>query len=124
MTASQAIQAYFEEFLPTFENNSVPEGQDFPYATYSIPYSNFDEPVAGALNLWYKESLPSRSWKNISDKADEINEAIGQGGVILPYDDGYIWIKRGQPFAQRMSDEEPEVLRIYIVLELEYFTAV
>lgn len=123
MTAAQTIQTFFERFLPTFENNSVPEGQEFPYATYSIPYSNFDEPVTGALYLWYREPLPSRSWKDISDKTDEINGAIGVGGVILPYTDGSIWIKRGRPFAQRMSDEDPNVLRMYINLEIEYFTA-
>lgn len=123
MTASQAIQNYLERFLPSFENNSVPEGQEFPYATYSIPYSNFDETVIGSLYLWYREELPSRSWKDISDKTDEINESIGLGGVIIPYTDGSIWIKRGRPFSQRMSDEDPNVLRMYINLEIEYFTA-
>ena len=54
---------------------------------------------------------------------DSIYNAIGLGGKIIPFDGGYIWVKRGQPFSQRMADENDSTRRIYIVLEVEYLTA-
>ena len=42
---------------------------------------------------------------------------------LIPCDEGYLWIKRGNPFAQRMSDENDGIRRIYINIELEYFTS-
>ena len=63
------------------------------------------------------------SWEAISKKADEIYDYIGLGGRLLTYNDGKIWVRRGMPFAQRMSDEDDTVRRIYLNLEAEYFTA-
>ena len=53
----------------------------------------------------------------------EIGAAIGLGGKIIPFDGGKLWIKRGTPFAQRMSDENEQIRRIYLNVEVEYFTS-
>ena len=70
-------------------------------------------------SLWYRSS----SWVNANAKADEISEAIGYGGNVILCDGGNIWIKRGQPFAQRMGDaSDKKIKRIIINIEAEYFS--
>ena len=119
MTAIQTLDAFWSSFgIPAYDENTVPDSAPLPRLTYNVVYSNFDEPVAANASIWYY----SYSWKEITEKADEINTAIGLGGRIINCDGGKIWIKRGIPFAQRMSDENDAIRRIYINIELEYFT--
>ena len=71
-----------------------------------------------SASIWSR----STSWGTAIAKMQQIAEAIGIGGKLLRTDDGYLWIKRGVPFAQRMSDEDPAVRRIYMNIEVEFFT--
>jgi len=120
MNAIQTLHSFLSGFsLPAYDRATVPDDAPLPRLTYTVVYSNFDEPVAISADLWYY----STSWTEITEKAAEINAAIGQGGECLPCDGGYLWIKRGNPFAQRMSDENDGIRRIYINIELEYFTS-
>lgn len=119
MTSIQTLNSFWNSFsIPAYDENTVPDGAAMPRITYNVVFSNFDEPVASYASLWYY----TQSWKDITEKADEINAYIGLGGKCIPCDGGYLWIKRGVPFAQRMSDENDAVRRIYINIELEYFT--
>ena len=115
MDKSQAINQFWNRFLPAFDQNTVPEGTQFPYITYDVSISPMEEVLLTA-SLWYRE----RTWKNISLKADEISKAIGIGGVLMKTDNGYIWFKRGAPFSQRMSDEDDSIRRIVINIFAEY----
>ena len=81
--------------------------------------SNFDEPVVMSASLWYN----STSWAAISQKAQEISESIGNGGTVIHYTEGAMWVTRGTPFAQRMSDEDTTIKRTYINVVGEYLTA-
>ena len=120
MNNIQTLNAFWNGFgLPAYDENTVPDDATMPRITYSVVFGNFDEPVAATASLWYY----SRSWADITEKAAEINSYIGLGGECLPCDGGYLWIKRGNPFAQRMSDENDGIRRIYINIELEYFTS-
>jgi hypothetical protein len=90
-----------------------------PYLTYNVSMAYFDEPVMMSASLWYR----GLSWVDITQKAMEIAAYIGLGGRIIPFDGGKLWIKRGTPFAQRMSDENEQIRRIYLNVEVEYFTS-
>ena len=123
MTKAAAIYDFWAGFgLPAFEENSVPTGKDapaFPYITYQLITDSFGGGVAMTASLWYRDS----SWGRANAKADEISEAIGYGGDVILYDAGSIWIKRGQPFAQRMGDaSDKKIKRIIINIEAEYFS--
>ena len=123
MTKAAAIYEFWAGFgLPAFEENSVPSGKDspeFPYITYQLITDSFGADVAMTASLWYRDS----SWVRANAKADEISEAIGYGGDVILYDAGSIWIKRGQPFAQRMGDASDQMIkRIIINIEAEYFS--
>lgn len=117
MDKMQTLHSFWSGFgLKAYDENTVPDGAVLPYLTYSAASANFDEPVMVSSSLWYR----SMSWLDISQKADEINDAIGVGGVTIPFDGGMLWIKRGTPFAQRMSDEDDTIRRIYLNVEAEF----
>ena len=116
----QTIQAFFEGFIvPAYDENIVPEDASFPRITYAYAEGDFENPVAMAVSLWDR----SYAWTRISALLGSVRNAIPQGGILLDYDGGKIWLKRGTPFAQRMSDEDDAIRRIYINLEAEFLTA-
>lgn len=122
MNAQAALNSFWQGFeWDAFEENAVPD-QAFSsrseYITYSSGQNYFDEPMMLTASLWQR----STSWSGTVSKMQEIAEEIGLGGKFLKTDDGYLWIKRGTPFAQRMSDEDPAVRRIYMNVEVEFFT--
>lgn len=124
MDSLQTLHSFWSSHgLKAYDENTVPDNamsaNGGKYLTYSAATAYFDEPVMLSASLWYK----STSWAEITQKADQIGKAIGLGGKLISCDDGYLWIKRGVPFAQRMSDEDDTIRRIYINVEVEYFTA-
>ena len=120
MTKEQAYHAFLASFgWATYDENTVPENAALPRLTYSFASDEFGYPVALSISVWDR----STSWTTVTNKADEIYNAIGLGGKIIPFDVGYIWIKRGRPFSQRMADENDTIRRIYLNIEAEYFTS-
>ena len=122
MNAQAALNSFWNGFgLEAFEENTVPENAFATrtgYITYSAAQAFFDEPTMLSGSIWSR----STSWGSAVAKMQQIAEAIGIGGKLIKTDDGYLWIKRGVPFAQRMSDEDPAVRRIYMNVEVEFFT--
>lgn len=119
MTKEKAYHAFLASFgWPVYDENTVPDDAVLPRITYNLSDAEFGAPVAMSVNLWNR----STSWASVTGKADEIYRIISLGGKLIPYDRGYIWVKRGQPFSQRMADENDSIRRIYINLEVEYLT--
>ena len=121
MNKAQAIHSFWSSFgLPAYDQNTVPDETQMPYITYDVSTSALDGFLTLTGSLWYK----SPSWEAISIKAEEIARAVGESGFkLLRIDGGYLMITQGSPFAQRMSDENDMVRRIYIVLNAEFLTA-
>ena len=120
MTKAAAIYQFWSGFgLTAYEENTVPTDAAFPYLTYQLVTDSFDREVAATASIWYR----SESWKDINAKAEEISSFIGQGGKIIKIDGGWLWIKRGQPFAQNMGDESDNMIRRkYLNLIFEFMT--
>ena len=123
MDKFQAIDSFWSGFgLPAYDENTVPTGEnkpEFPYITYEAAAGSFGDFVAMSASVWYYGS----SWEPVTAKLAEIEAALGRGGMMVPVDDGALWIKRGSPFAQRMSDPNDHVRRIFINIEAEFITA-
>lgn len=120
MTKEQAYHAFLASFgWPVYDENTVPDDATLPRITYSFSDAEFGNPVAMSISVWDR----STSWASVTTTKDRIYNAIGLGGKIIPFSGGYIWVKRGQPFSQRMADENDSIRRIYIVLEVEYLIA-
>lgn len=124
MTKFQALYRFFSSFgIPAYEENSFYAGNvtpEFPYITYNISTSAFqDGEITLNPSLWYR----STSWKEPEGKASEISAAISIGGVQITCEDGYIWLKRGNPFYISMGDESDKFIkRIYFNIIAEFLT--
>lgn len=120
MNKDQALHSFWAGFgLTTYDENTVPENAPMPRLTYNVATASFNENVAMTASLWYR----TRSWEEIGNKAAQIAREIGRGGKVIPFDDGAIWIRRGTPFSQRISDEDDMIRRILINVDAEYVSA-
>ena len=124
MTKAQAIQNFWSGFeLTAWDSTTVPTGDnapDFPFITYNVAEDRLGSDIALTASLWYRSS----SWREIEEKASEIAQYIGSGGRTIPLDDGYLWLRIGYPYAQRMSDDSDDMIRrIYLILNAEFLTA-
>ena len=120
MTKDKALHAWFSQFLPAYPTSNVPEDAVFPWLTYELITGSWDSgEIALTVNLWYyteSEAIPNA-------KAQELSDAIGYGGVTIPCDGGFIWIKRGSPWCQNVRDDtDPNIKRRYINVTAEYMT--
>ena len=107
--------------MKAYDENTVAENATFPRITYQVATSDFDNDVMLSASLWYN----TRSWEDISKKADEIAAAIGYGGKIIKIDNGYLWLTKGSPFAQRMSEPSDKMVRrIIININAEFLTEI
>ena len=123
MNSQQAYDNWWNSFQwQAFEENTVPDNalsQYGHYLTYTAGKSEFDRPMMLSVSAWDR----STSWAGTVNKASEIEAAIGLGGTMIPFDGGMIWMKRGVPFSQRMSDEDDTVRRVYMNIEVEFISA-
>lgn len=121
MTKTAALHDFFSSFgLMAFQEYSVPENAEFPYLTYSVVTDSIENDVVLTANLWYRSS----SWTTCNAKAEEISKYIGNGGRVVAYDGGAVWLRRGTPFAQSMNDETDDLIRRkYINITAEFLSA-
>lgn len=116
----QVWSQFWDSFsIPSYDESTVPDDATFPRITHNLVLDSFGYPVLMTASVWYY----STSWEAISQKVQEIADRIGYGGTILPYDGGYLWLKRGRPFAQRMVDENDAVRRVYMNFEADWLSA-
>lgn len=120
MTKDKALHAWFNRFLPAYPTSNVPKDVIFPYLTYELTTGAFDSGEIGlTVNLWFyteSEAAPNA-------KAEEIAATIGMGGVLVPYDGGAVWIKRGSPWCQNIAEEsDTNIKRRYLNITVEYLS--
>ena len=122
MTKESAIHNFWSTFgLIAYEENSVPADAVLPYITYQLVVDSFDNEVSMTASLWDN----STSWAYLIVKSNEIAQTIGRGGIILDCDGGSIWIKKGVPFIQNMSDpDNVNIKRKLINITVEYLTII
>ena len=120
MDKAQAIHSFWSGFgVPAYDQNTVPQNAQMPYITYSVATNAINRLTVLSASLWYH----STSWENITKKTEEIAAEIGSGYALKKLDNGYLYITQGTPFAQRMSDEDSSIRRMYIVCNAEFLTA-
>ena len=121
MTKEQALHAFFNKFgITGYRNTSVPDGAALPYLTYTCPVSSImEDPVSITVHTYHyteSEAIPDA-------KAEEIRLAIGMGGLMIPCDGGYIWLKCGAPWCQSIFDDTDKTLkRRYMNITAEFLT--
>jgi hypothetical protein len=120
MTKDKALHAWFNQFMTFYPSTAVPDDVVFPYGTYEAVFDSYTGGEVGlTVNLWFYtegEATPNA-------KAQELSQAIGSGGKVIACDGGYIWLKRGSPWCQSLTDgTDPTIKRRYINVSAEYLT--
>lgn len=125
MTKMQALYNFFSGFgIPAYEENSIYAADTvlpLPYITYSVSIGEWlSGNIPISASIWYR----SASWKDISNKADEISAVLENGGIQIPCDGGYIWLKKSDgTFAQMMGDPSDKLIkRVILNISAEYLT--
>jgi hypothetical protein len=112
----QAINAFWSQFgLVAYPETAVDGEAQLPYITYSSAVGEFEQVVPLSASLWYYSS----SWKEASEKAEEIAAAIGRY-MVMPIDGGYMVVTKGQIFAQQMEDPNDSIKRMYLQVLAEF----
>lgn len=122
MKKAQALDTFWNSFgIPAYDETDVPGNAKMPYITYSVGEDSLGSVVNLHANLWYY----STSWREITLKADEIAKKIVEmNPPSIPLDNGRLYLAKGTPFAQRMSEPgSDETRRIYINVQAEFLTA-
>lgn len=121
MNKYTAIDNFWNSFgIPAFDETTVKDKQPFPYITYSVKSDSIGNPVTLNASLWYK----SYSWKEISEKTEEIAQRIvTMYPAAIQLDTGRLYLSQGAPFAQRMSDPEDDTIRrVFMTINAEFLT--
>ena len=119
MNREETLHQFFSGFgLPAYRETAVPDNMEYPYLTYDAPWGSWgDENCPVTVNLWFyteEEAAPDRS-------ARAVGEAVGPGGVMLPYDGGGVWLRRASPWCRSLRDPEDRLVkRRLISLTAEY----
>ena len=118
MTKGAALQSFFDSIMTSYASSAVPDDATLPYLTYELITSAWDGGEVGlTVNMWFRTT----SEKEPNEAVDKLSKAIGLGGVFLHCDDGVIWLKRGSPWAQSLTDETDKTIkRRYIHVTAEY----
>lgn len=109
MTKAQAIYQFWASFgLKAYDTQSVPDSAVLPYITYETSTGAIGAQMTLTGNVWYR----STSWKDVSDKVDEIAKKIAEMDAVK-IDDGYMYvtIPETTPFAQRISDPSDDMIK-------------
>lgn len=114
----QAQYTFWSSFgLPAYEENSVPVNEDYPYITYEAYSSPFDGDVAVSASVWTRRS----KWTQADSVANAILDRLKDGGVLLPYDGGVIWVTADRPIAQSMGDPDDNMVKRKLIRVILHF---
>ena len=127
MDKAQAIQAFWSSFgIPAYDEQTVPDEDENgnkvvpPYITYNVSTDSLNNPVPLSGSIWYRGT----SWTDVTEKAEQIAAYVGaRGHTVIRFDGGYLYVTKGSPFYQRVSDTDPMMRRIYINVTAEFISA-
>lgn len=112
------IYNWLSGFAPTFRSpiDELTFDDEHPkpneYIEYSTSIGNFATSFIQAITIYSK----STAYTNVMNIANSIEDAVGERGIVLRNEWGYIKIEKGSPFYQDKIDEDSEYRAGYINL--------
>jgi len=122
MDKSQALNTFWNQFgIPAYDEYTVPDGLSMPYITYETATDSVESNIPLTASLWYRDS----SWEAISKKAEDIAKTIAEYGYwSMRVYGGFMVVRKGEVFAQRMDDPEDDgIRRIILSIIVEFLVA-
>ncbi len=125
MDKAQALHQFWSGFgIPAWDENTVPDDDDIrgeKYIAYSVSTGSLDDVINLTAKIW---DTNTSSWEFVENKAEEIAEYIAKMvPPTIPIENGRLYITKGKPFSQRLSNPNELVRGIYINIQAEFLTA-
>lgn len=112
---SQFAPTYREPLNTSIFNDNNPKPLE--YITYSADVSNFGSEFIQAITIYSQ----STSHNKVMDIVDDIESNIGESGIKIKKDWGYITIYKGSPFYQDKADEDDTIRAGYVNLLINVY---
>lgn len=115
---SNTIYQWLSGFAPTYRSpiDELTFDEDHPkpneYIEYASSTGNFATSFIQAITIYSK----STAYTKVMEIADAIESAVGEKGIVLRNNWGYVKIEKGNPFYQDKIDEDSEYRAGYINL--------
>jgi len=125
MDKAQALHQFWSGFgIPAWDENTVPDDDDIrgeKYIAYSLSTGSLDDVINLTAKIW---DTNTSSWEFVENKAKEIAEYIAKMvPPTIPIENGRLYITKGKPFSQRLSNPNELVRGNYINIQAEFLTA-
>lgn len=105
---ARALYTFWSGFeIPAYPENGVPDDAKLPYITYSISKPEWRSTSIINARVWYRDT----SLVAISNKVDQISDAIGEG-ITLKTSNGLIGLFKDDNFLQFQPTEEMVEIKI------------
>lgn len=122
MDSYEAQFGFWSSFgVPAYEENSVPTGDgypNYPYITYEAVSGGFNADIFVNGYIWTR----SPSWVAADKLADQIKAELKNGGKLVPYDGGAIWITAEDDFAHNMNDITDNMIKRKVINVVLHFS--
>lgn len=119
MTPEAALFNLMSSFgVPAYAATSVPDDAVMPYLTYELAVGYWGSgEVNVPVRLWDRTASEAR----MNSMVRSVAAGIPVGGVTVPCDGGMLWVKRGSPWAQSLTDEATTNVKCrYLNVDVEY----
>lgn len=108
MTPQSALYQWFNKLgIPFYVNTSVPDDVKYPYGTYQSLYGSTGDEMSMTVMLYYYSTKET----DINAMASAIEKKLRNGGVQIPCDEGSIWLTKGIPFCQAISNDTDSAIK-------------
>lgn len=122
MTPEACVYQFMSSFgIPAYAATSTPSDAEFPYITYDLVVGEWLQgEVNMPVNVWYCTDSEAA----LNAKVREMSHRLANGGCTYACDGGFLWFKKGSPWAQavRVEGEDEKVKRRYVNINIEYLT--
>lgn len=133
MNKQQALNNFWSGFnCLAFEENTVPDDDaiqamieaglatsKFPYITYQVMTDDISSPLMLTASIWDK----SNSWERVDLLSNRIAQYI-QNMNTIKLDEGRLFITKGTPFSNHMSEEgDSTIRRVVLNIGVQFLTA-
>jgi len=132
MNKQQAYNSFWRSFgVLAFEENTVPDDDTiqklidegvaeskYPYITYQVVTGDIEDILTVTASIWDKNT----SWERSDLLSNRISKYTKDMSIIR-LDNGGMFINKGSPFSQHMSEEgDPSIRRIILNISVNFFT--